>query len=399
MNIKSLQDLLTKCQLDAIIATTPENVRYFAGKGLGREVRHNRLSTICAIVDHDPENNGCVVLPHTALGTIAQMKAARDLKLPLIKTYGKYYIEIGEENNLPDYAEEMVALLRRIKPVTNPLDAILRALKDAGLTKGKLGIDELGISPRIIAELRDRLPHLEIVEAYDKIRHVRMKKTNEEKEILKRAIHIIEEGVDRTLSQISLGTRQSELVRYFNKFAVDCGAIPILTNFRIGPGGGIPDPFPTQEVLSPGELITYDIVLELEGYHADCARTAVLGEPTHKQRTYYDSVLAGQQSALEIVQRGTPCKQIFEVAVETIRNIGIPHYNRNDCGHGIGVEVHELPILAPDSEALLEADMVINVETPYYELGFGCVMVEDTVVVNEFGFEYLTHADRGLRVI
>jgi Xaa-Pro aminopeptidase len=68
-------------------------------------------------------------------------------------------------------------------------------------------------------------------------------------------------------------------------------------------------------------------------------------------------------------------------------------------GHGIGIEVYDPPLLAPTSDDVLEEGMVVNVETPYYELGFGGVQVEDTVVVTADGYRLLTQCDRGLFVL
>ena len=84
------------------------------------------------------------------------------------------------------------------------------------------------------------------------------------------------------------------------------------------------------------------------------------------------------------------------MAVETIRRSGLPDYRRHHVGHGIGLEMYEAPLVEENSDALLEAGMVINVETPYYESGYGGFQVEDTIVVTETGEELLTHADRAL---
>jgi Xaa-Pro aminopeptidase len=87
---------------------------------------------------------------------------------------------------------------------------------------------------------------------------------------------------------------------------------------------------------------------------------------------------------------------LFAAAVDTIRRAGLPEYRRHHVGHGIGLEMYEAPLLVENSDARLEAGMVINVETPYYESGYGGFQVEDTVLVTENGGELLTAADRSL---
>ena len=87
------------------------------------------------------------------------------------------------------------------------------------------------------------------------------------------------------------------------------------------------------------------------------------------------------------------------MAVENVRKAGIPHYERNHVGHGIGIECYDLPNITALSDDVLEEGMVLNVETPYYELGFGGVQVEDTLLVTKSGFQKLTRNDRDLFIL
>jgi Xaa-Pro aminopeptidase len=80
----------------------------------------------------------------------------------------------------------------------------------------------------------------------------------------------------------------------------------------------------------------------------------------------------------------------------TLLGAGIPDYRRHHIGHAIGLEMYEAPLLVEGSDARLEAGMVVNVETPYYESGYGGFQIEDTVLVTEAGGELLTKADRTL---
>ena len=78
---------------------------------------------------------------------------------------------------------------------------------------------------------------------------------------------------------------------------------------------------------------------------------------------------------------------MFEAAVETVRREGIPHYKRSHVGHGIGIDGYDLPDLAPRSDHVIEEGMVMCVETPYYELGWCGLQVEDTIVIRRDGPE------------
>jgi len=78
-----------------------------------------------------------------------------------------------------------------------------------------------------------------------------------------------------------------------------------------------------------------------------------------------------------------------------VRN-NISHYSRHHCGHGIGIELHELPNIAPNDDTILEEGMIINIESPYYELGFGGMQVEDTMLVTNKGKELFTTIDNAI---
>jgi Xaa-Pro aminopeptidase len=100
-----------------------------------------------------------------------------------------------------------------------------------------------------------------------------------------------------------------------------------------------------------------------------------------------------------MMRPGVVAKDVFNTAVQTVIEAGIPTYQRQHVGHGIGVEYYDLPVLTPDSDTVLEAGMVFEVETPYYRLGVGGAFIEDTVVVTETGAEIITTLSRDLIVL
>ena len=124
-----------------------------------------------------------------------------------------------------------------------------------------------------------------------------------------------------------------------------------------------------------------------------------MGEPSEKIKTYYAAVLAGIDAAIAAAKPGVACKDLFHIAVEATRKNGIPHYRRHHVGHGIGVECYDDPSITPASPFILEEGMTINLETPYYELGWGGVQIEDTFEVTKDGVRMLDHTTRDLIVL
>ena len=125
-------------------------------------------------------------------------------------------------------------------------------------------------------------------------------------------------------------------------------------------------------------------------YPADIPRIAVLGEADRKTADYCRALHVGVLKALEVIKPGVRAADVFNVTVEAVRREGIPHYNRSHVGHGIGLDGYDLPDLTPSSQDVIEEGMVICVETPYYELGWTGLQVEDMVVVRHDGIEAQT---------
>ena len=125
----------------------------------------------------------------------------------------------------------------------------------------------------------------------------------------------------------------------------------------------------------------------------------MLGKPTAKQQSYYQAIKEGEEQALDLLRPGARAAEIFEKTVKKVRQAGIPHYQRSHVGHGIGIECYDMPFLNLSSGHTLEEGMVVNVETPYYELGFGGLQVEDTAVITKTGYRLLTKSKRDLFVL
>ncbi len=156
---------------------------------------------------------------------------------------------------------------------------------------------------------------------------------------------------------------------------------------------------PGNTPLTRGDLIWFDVGLEHDGFWADIARNACLGEPSTRARTIYQAMLAGEQAAIDQTVAGMTGEELFDLTLNVSRNAGVPYYDRSHVGHGIGLEVYEDVMLARGVKDVIEEGTVVNIETPYYEFGLGALHVEDPFVVRAGGNELLTTLSRELFVI
>lgn len=158
--------------------------------------------------------------------------------------------------------------------------------------------------------------------------------------------------------------------------------------------------------LRSGEWIILDVFPRSEsGYWGDITRTVMKGNPTPEQQKLFTTVLRAQKEALRQIRPGVRGDRIhgtiaaaFEAAgFATGKRDGIPQGFIHSTGHGVGVEIHEAPRIAPGAGPL-RAGMVVTVEPGLYYRGLGGVRIEDTVVVTRDGCELLARCRKDGRL-
>ena len=172
-----------------------------------------------------------------------------------------------------------------------------------------------------------------------------------------------------------------------------------------GPASALPHARPGNRRLSPGDMVVLDFGGVYDGYCVDLSRTASVGPPGAEAVRLHASVLAAQAAAIAAVRPGARASAVDEAARGVLRERGLAEAFQHGTGHGLGLEVHEAPRIAPaarlqgpGADVVLEAGMVITIEPGVYIPGAGGVRVEDDVLVTASGSELLTDAPRALAV-
>jgi Xaa-Pro aminopeptidase len=283
------------------------------------------------------------------------------------------------------------------KPEPTFFDALRAALRATLPSGGDIGLD--ASSSAELAELKNIISHRSF-DARSKIAQARRIKTPEEIEKIRYAAQITEKGMERALQHAAAGVTELELSALIAEEIRRGGGIPRFVVVTAGERAALADAYATRYQLRTGDLLRLDIGCTVDGYWADTARTAVIGEPSREQKARYDALLAGELAQLELAKPGIFASELFDVAVEKVKKGALPNYQRTHCGHGIGIAAHEFPTLNPaNHDVVVEERMVFCVETPYYEIGWGGMMVEDMIVIGPGGHELLTHLPRELRAL
>ncbi len=373
--------------LDALVATTTENLYYVTGF---RSISHALFRGLELYGIFTRRGTGLVVPFIDTTGV-----AADGIAVDHLACYGKFFFE---------YADDPGVIGTKIRqwtaaPAAGPADALAAVLGDLGVLGKRVGVDEANLFPRAWQRLGERLAGTTLVPAYQLLRGARMVKGSEEVARLERAALIAEDGIAAVLGMLKPGVTEREAAHVYEQEVLRRGASPFFTVITIGERAALADVYPSERALRPGDLVRFDLGCVYQGYRSDISRTAVLGRPTEKQARYYGAALAGEQAAMAAMRPGVAVREIFEVAVRVTREHGIPHYQRHHVGHGIGLEPYDPPTINAATATLLEPGMVFCVETPYYEHGWGGVQVEDAVEIASDGARRLTRSSPDLAIV
>jgi Xaa-Pro aminopeptidase len=151
---------------------------------------------------------------------------------------------------------------------------------------------------------------------------------------------------------------------------------------------------PTPKLLGKSELVVLDQGAILKNYCSDMTRTVFLGRAPARVRRMYQAVLEAQEAAKQAIRPGVRAADVDRAARRTLKRLGLARYFTHSTGHGLGIEVHEMPRLGKGEETLLQEGMVVTVEPGVYLERFGGIRIEDDVVVTAQGAVDLTTAPR-----
>lgn len=173
----------------------------------------------------------------------------------------------------------------------------------------------------------------------------------------------------------------------------------------VGERAALPHAPPTGRVVGSGELLLVDWgATGPTSYRSDLTRILDTrtksdfraGASATKLEKVYAVVLRAQEAALRAVRPGAAGRDVDAAARKVIADAGFGDYFGHGLGHGIGLQIHEAPAVRPNSDAVLQAGMVITLEPGIYLPGWGGVRIEDDVLVTPEGAEVLTHVPKRL---
>jgi Xaa-Pro aminopeptidase len=251
-------------------------------------------------------------------------------------------------------------------------------------------------------ELTARLEHVATRPFGMKIEALRMVKDATELEKLQVACELTDAALAQVLPGIKAGDSERSVAFRLDAQMTALGAErPAFdTIVASGPNGAIPHHVPTDRPLARGDLVTMDFGALYDGYHADMTRTVAIGAVAGWQREIYDLVARAQQAGMAALEDGVEAGAVDAAARDVIEAAGHSAHFQHGLGHGVGLEIHEAPMLGYGRTGKLSDRVPVTVEPGVYLPGLGGVRIEDVLVVTAGDrARILTSASRELLVL
>jgi Xaa-Pro aminopeptidase len=272
-----------------------------------------------------------------------------------------------------------------------------RSLKSAG--SPRVGFEAGHLTVAAWQSLVDEELAVDLVATTGLVEEVRRRKDQGEITLIEAACSIAETALMNIRGQIRPGRSERDISAEleFEMLASGADDRAFETIVASGPNSAVPHHRPTNRELAVGDLLKIDFGAKLAGYHSDITRTFVIGaEPSDEQLRWHAAVADGAAVARAALRAGVAASKPYQAARQLLDERGLAAAFTHGLGHGVGLKIHEVPIMTATIEATLEADEVVTVEPGVYFPGVGGIRIEDTLLITDEGSRCLTTLPRDL---
>lgn len=240
--------------------------------------------------------------------------------------------------------------------------------------------------------LTEMFPACKFVSKTGIIETQRQTKDEAELQSIRTACEISVAAWRMSIEQITVGQTEREIRNNLEQNMRNLGADDVAFNSIVaaGPNSAIPHHEPTQRRVANGDFLKMDFGAKIDGYHADCTRTVVVGKAADWQREIYQALAAAQAAGRKALSSQASYVTVESAVSESLTASGHLQFFSHGLGHGVGLEIHENPFFGRGSHDKIGANTVLTIEPGIYLPDRGGVRIEDTVVVSVENYENLT---------
>jgi Xaa-Pro dipeptidase len=346
---------LTRLGIDALLVTYPANVTYLSGF---------------------TGSNGAVLV-------------GREARLDRLATDFRYLTQVAAE--CPDI---------EVTEARAVIEGLAAYAVSAGLPRLGFEASHLSVAAHtaVTSEHRD----LDLVPTDDTVEALRSVKDDTELAALAEACRLSDVALGALLPEIRVGMTERQIARRLEWLMLEVGADAVSFESIVagGPNSAIPHHSPTDRPLERGDLLKIDFGALYAGYHADETRTFVVGaDPEPWQAELHALVRRAQQAGVDALRVGVDVRDVDHAARSVIAAAGHAEHFGHGLGHGVGLDIHEAPMIGYSATGILGDRTPVTVEPGVYLPGRGGVRIEDTLVVRTGGPVSLTTTTRDLLVL
>ena len=266
---------------------------------------------------------------------------------------------------------------------------LARSVRDACAANGvrRLGFEDGGLTVRTYRSFEETLEGVELVAVGDEVDRERWIKDDEELELIQSAQDATDRAFEDILERLAVGLSERQVAQELEHAMRRAGAdgLSFDTIVAFGENAAEPHHEPNHRALEDGDIVKMDFGALWGGYHADMTRTVAFGAIGSELRRIYGVVQEAQQAGLDAVRAGATGGEVDAASRKVVEDAGYGEAFSHGLGHGVGLEVHEGPGLRREGTDELPAGSVVTVEPGVYVPGLGGVRIEDMVVVGDDG--------------
>ena len=355
MNIDRLYSMMEENNLDGLVLFSPENVLYTCGCEIEtqRLIRPRLAATVFV-----PGKEPALVLCKIELAQAEEESRIRDIVS---------YIEFAE----------------------SPISIVVDTIKKKGVQKGRIGVDLDYLPAYFYNEFRAEGPDFEIVDSTDLMVEMRAIKTAEEIEHQEMISKVTVKVIDEAFAATKIGDTDTDVYRRIITGLLENGAKPFFVIVAAAQKGSVAHPTVINQKLKSGDVIRVDVGGIWKGYMSDVARTVVVGEPSELQASCFNKLARIEKGVIDSIKPGVKALSLFNQCKDNFKNEGLD-FHMPHIGHGMGLEVHEYPMIHPSNHDEIREGMVLNIEPLLIDQEKSGYHIEDLVVATEDGVKVLT---------
>ncbi|MBG9980975.1 aminopeptidase P family protein [Facklamia sp. DSM 111018] len=233
------------------------------------------------------------------------------------------------------------------------------------------------------------------------IEKLRQVKDQEEIAIIRQACEITDLAFEHILNFVKAGVTELQVANELESFLKNKGASSMSFDTIVASGerSAMPHGVASEKVIENGDMVTIDFGCYYKGYSSDMTRTFAVGSVSDQLREIYEIVLEAHNRVIAGTRAGMTGQEVDALARDYITEKGYGQYFGHSTGHGLGLDVHEMPAVSSRSETVMVENMVITDEPGIYLPGIGGVRIEDDLIIKENGVESINSSPKELIIL